>query len=365
MSEWPNVKSALLASGIRHLRDGQPNEVPYGSRLTQLASAGVTHSLGFTTNTSAAQILDALSAQSPNVDFVEPQNEIDASGLPASQWVGQIRAEQKILFDTVTSSKNFAGIPVLGPALSTKNNYSLVGDLDSIVEAGNLHDATCSYNPGTANDTGIAYSTKLLRKSTSKIVWTTETGYTDDASRPCALPDGVIAKYDPRTVTERFLQGEYRTYFYQLADVPADTVFGHMGLIDAAGRPKPQLLALGSMIRLLSDPGSSFMTHPLYFNISGATQDLHHLLLEKRDGSYFLLLWLEVPSWKAPASNIGGATIPVTSQTITVTTASNNAVATLYSYGNNWALQPTSLPGSVRSYTFGVADSVLFLHLTK
>jgi hypothetical protein len=362
-TQFPIVSAALIASGIRHIRDGSISFTPpYSTMLQTLGAAGIMHSVGFDTNVTPAQITQALAAQAPYVESVEPANEWDGSAGSNPGWLQQLLAEQSLLYATVRSNPLNANLVVLGPPLAHQNLYALLGNLNAVSDAGNLHNATCNLNPGTTTNLGIPTMTAYLRLSTSKPIWTTETGYGDDTTRPCALPDAVIAKYDPREVGERFLAGEPRTEFYQFTDMPSDKVFGSMGLTFASGAPKAQYLALASMLHLLSDKGSAFSPQPLSYSISGATSNLHHLLLQKRDGTYFLLLWLEVPSWKPlNATNVGGSALVVSPQSVTVTCTSAHASATLFNYASTQSLASTALSSSTSSYTFPVSDSIAYL----
>jgi hypothetical protein len=363
VTQWPAISTALIGSGIRHIRDGGLGYGDYGTTLATLGKAGIMHDIGFSTNITPFELTTSLALQAPYVDGVEPANEWDSSGDPT--WAADLDAEQLLLWSTIRANPLNAGIAVAGPALANQSLYGELGNLDAVSDAGNLHNATCNQNPGTSTDLGIPTMTAFVRESTSKPIWTTETGYNDSMLRPCGLPDAVIAKYDPRTVAERFLAGEPRVYFYQLADMELqDPVFGNTGLIFSSGVPKPQFVSLKSMVVLLRDPGSAFSPQPLSFTISGATQNLHHLLVEKRDGSYFLMLWLEVPSWIGNApSEVGGNPLTVLPQTITVAPAVPHASVTIFHYAITDLLGSTRLPPGQSSYTFPVTDSISFLLL--
>jgi hypothetical protein len=245
--------------------------------------------------------------------------------------------------------------------MADQKDYKKLGNLTNYGDGGNLHNATCNQNPGTNSDIGIAANTALVRTSTDKPVWTTETGYTDDVTRPCAIPDSIIAKYDPRTVAERFIAGEPRTLFYQFADMPVDPIFGKMGLITASGTPKPQYTSLTSMIGLLQDPGPPFTSGSLAYKLSGSTSNVDHLLLQKRDGTFILLLWIELPSWKSDSyTNIGGHVITIAPQNVTISVSQSHSTESLYSYSSNYQLAKTALSGSASTYNVTLTDSITF-----
>jgi hypothetical protein len=356
------VSSALISSGIRHIRDGYVNYVGPNSAIATITAAGIRHGVGFNTGVTASQVTALVSAQASAIDYVEPTNEAD-SGAKSTAWVAPLLAEQQVIYKAMRSNPAFANIPVLGPSMASQVHYANLGNMNPVSDLGNLHNATCNQNPGTSSNLGIPTMTRLIRVSTTKPIWTTETGYGDDLSRPCAIPDQVIAKYDPRTVVERFIAGEPRVYFYQLADMPSDPVFGSMGLLDSAGNPKPQFTSIASLVRLVSDKGSSFSPVPLSYKITGSTQNLQHLLLQKRDGTYLLLLWLEVPGWSGSPNNIGGTAVSVAPQTVTISTAQSHATANMFKYSPSWSFAESSLPAGTNSYTFPVGDTIEVLEL--
>jgi len=289
---YPAVSAALLASGVRHIRDGASNavnNVAYLHRLSALGGAGIDHSDQIALTATAQEIRSSLAAYAPYVRFVEPQNEYDSYQDP--DWASRIEAQQKLLYATIHDDPAYKSITVLGPALANFGKYHELGPLDAFEDAGNLHYSTCNYEPGTGGTVAIKRTNVFARVATvTKPIWTTETGYNDDPSRGCYLPDGVIAKYAPRTVAEFWREGERHVYFYALADQPTDRVFGAFGFIHADGSPKPQYTAIKNLLAMVSDRGKPFKTMPLTYAMN-APPNVHHILLQKRVGSYLFLLW--------------------------------------------------------------------------
>jgi len=364
VTEWPVISQALIKSGIRHIRDGSPSYYEYGSRLATLGAAGIHHGVGFDVTATAETMAQTLASQAPYIDFVEPNNEYDSYASKDPNWVSHLVDELKRLYSTVRANPSYNGIVVLGPALRSQYLYPKLGNLTPIADDGNLHNATCNQNPGTSTDIGIKANIALVHASTTKPVWTTETGYSDAMSRSCGLPDDIIAKYDPRMIAQRFIAGEPRTYFYQFADMPSDPEFGATGLLYSSGQPKPQYTSLSNMIALLSDPGPSFETSRLQYAISGNTTNVEHILLQKRDGTYVILLWLEVPSWKSVnAANVGGERLAISPQSVTLTFASKPSRASLYQYGPNQNLISQTQTSNTSAITINVTDSISFLEI--
>ena len=128
-----------------------------------------------------------------------------------------------------------------------------------------------------------------------KPIWTTETGYITDTNNAQGIPELVEGKYVPRMILEQALHGVGRTYIYELIDqgsgVAGDS--GRFGLARMDGSLKPAFTALRSLIATLADPGPQVLQQNLQFTLVGASSNVHHLLMMKRDGSYYLAFWLE------------------------------------------------------------------------
>ena len=358
-TSYAAIRAALVNSGIRHVQDGG---FGYSNplALTYLGEHGISHSAGFPVNVTAAQITQTLQSNAPYVDVVEPQNEFDETSKTNPNWASQIVSEQQLLYTTVKSNPAFAHITVLGPSFGHPWNAAAVGNLDGYEDAGSEHDYTCNDNPGTTLGDGIGPVTALLRSATgTKPMWTTEVGYADNATNwGCALADSTIAKFDPRAIADRWIAGQARTYFYQFADTAPGLNYDSMGLVTADGRAKPQYTAIKNMIALLTDPGATFTPAPLGLGLASNASNVQHLLLQKRDGSYYLMLWLEVPGWDTTTA----AAVHAAPQTVTLNFTKPPTNATSYTYAPNWTLGATGLqPAS--SMTIPVTDAITFVHL--
>ena len=190
-------------------------------------------------------------------------------------------------------------------------------------------------------------------------IYTTETGYDDDRSSPCYISAEGAAKYIPRTVAYRFNLGIQRSYFDYWSDEPPNVNgWDQMGFVTRAGVPKPQLSAVRSLITLLSDAGAAFRAVPLRYGVSGATANVAHTLLQKRNGVYYLLLWLEVPSW----NHVTKKPLAVEPQTVTLSFAKPVGGVVDFAYRADWSLAATQLLSVSRNeITLRVTDSVSIL----
>lgn len=141
-----------------------------------------------------------------------------------------------------------------------------------------------------------------------------ETGYS--TFTPGGQTEAVQAKYIPRLFCEYFRKGVVRTYLYEFVDAfsnPGDRD-SNFGLLRHDVTPKPSFAAVKNMIAVLSEKGvrPKFAPRSLDFTLAvrpvleykepgsgqtvnyDRTQYVHHLLLQKSSGDFFLVLWHEV-----------------------------------------------------------------------
>ena len=362
VTNYRSVASETIALGIKHLRDGGTSE---GTRLSSLAAYGIMHSSGGLVSDTASDINARLESD-PFVEFTEPQNEYDSYAEKDPNWVAHLRAEQILLYKTVKENPKLSHITVLGPALASLKNYAVVGDLSAYMDIGNEHDGTCFYNPGETvdRDNNIQLKLTYLKPMIgSRPIYTTESAYTDNMAQTCGVPDDIIAKYDPRTIAERWNDGITRTYFYQLADTPDEGEFADEGLLSATGQPLPQYEAMKSMMTLLQSGPPTFTPAPLRFKLSGATTNVHHTLLQAAPNIYFLLIWIEAQGFDPKSGRI-----VVPNQLVTLTLPSTLVSLTSYSYDSEWHLNPTILSSTnesdnTRKIALSVSDSVSFIKI--
>jgi hypothetical protein len=125
----------------------------------------------------------------------------------------------------------------------------------------------------------------------------THLGYYDTTYRDY---EGILK---PRLLFVYFNRGMTKAYKYELLDLKPDPRFTdmerHFGLVRTNGAPKPSFLALKNLLHLLADPGPAAPSSSLAFQLSGATNNVHHTLLKKRDGTFWLALFQEAASYDA------------------------------------------------------------------
>jgi hypothetical protein len=321
---WPKVLAGLESLGVRHIRDGLPVTSTYLSIFQQMAAAGIRCTCGFALpNSLTASQISSFVQQTQNVEALEAPNECDASnncGGGGVTGVANVVAFLPILDAASTMTK----LPVVGPSFTLQLGYASAGDIAPLINFNNLHVYFGGRNPGSpgwgeGDPEGNFYGSfawwidqgNLDAPGTPDMV--TETGYMayPTATQPGTIPESVEASYTPRTVLLSFTKGIKRTFVYELVDEWSTTGYG---LLANDFSEKPAFMALKNLIATFEDPGASFTPGSLSYSITGNTNTMQHLLLQKRDGSYWLVLWLEQSSYDA-TNNVP---VSVTPQDVTL-----------------------------------------------
>lgn len=306
------VKPRLTALGVRHLRDygnvvsdNSWMSLVYG-RMAELNRLGMRFALVLEPGPSGSysnldQWNRLMSYAAPVIENLEGLNEHDLSGRP--NWPAEVRAFQAALWNKSKSDSRTRNMPVFGPALGRPGNAPLVGDLSGYLD----YSAINPYPGGAVPTASLDYHrTKLQPLSRSRAFVATETGYHTATSWTGAHPpvsEAAQARYTPRLVFEFYQAGIPRTYMYELIDQGSSLSVREQrfGLLRSNGAEKPAYRALLNLIQALKDPGPSFTTTALPFTITGDTQGLQKMLLQKRDGRYYLALWTTASSYNLTA----------------------------------------------------------------
>ena len=337
---YADVKKALLASGIRHVRDGllRPTEA---ERIEDLGRRGVRFCIvGEPEVGTPEQIrgkVKALNAKIPGaIDAVEGPNEPDLFWVSNKKsYRGKSGANgdkeaveaavlfQKDLYAAFKGDPATAKIAVIGPSLGKTyepgKNPMAPGILTEFVDWGNCH----PYFGGNPFSFPFPYGTieKYLWNGThpstnidefpyvfqtyappfgAKPLAATEAGCATDTN---GTSESAHGKYIPRMFLEYFRKGIVRTYSYEFVDEFADANNreARFGLLRRDLTPKPAYTALKNLIALLSDKGKTFTPGSLDYLLAippngewNRTQYVHSQLFQKRNGDFYLALWHEV-----------------------------------------------------------------------
>jgi hypothetical protein len=300
-------RKKLLGSGIRHIRENlQRASATQASRVRDLyATAGIRASFIFDPRRdrggSVSELLARLkSSMLAATAQVEGPNEYE--NAPEADWhevaaaAGEYQAE---LYSRVKGDPATAHLTVLGPSVAHPTGYGAWGNLSEWLDQGNMH----SYPGGRMPSANLdEWTVAAQTTSGAKPVQATETGYhnalsTTDEHEPAS--ERAAGIYLPRTYLEYFRRGVKRTFAYELLDegTSSSDIEEAFGLLHNDYSDKPAMVALRNLIALLEDPGPAFTPGSLGYSLDHAPSDVRQVLLQKRDGSFWLALWREVSVW--------------------------------------------------------------------
>ena len=301
------VKKRLAELGVRHVRENlAPNYRPdQYQHLRELAAMGIKADLILGDPTNGTSKLDEMlaivkSQLSGALDAVEGPNEFDARGI--TNWQTMLLQYQQHLYMAVKSDPQLAPLTVVGPSIVRDPHEREIGDISQMMDVGNIH----SYAPVYAPEKLVPEFLERARFNAGPTspVWATETGYNTALNYRGELPpvsESAMASYMPRVFLEHFRQGFNRTYSYELLDEFPDPGQAeresHWGLLRNDLSPKPAFESVRNLITILKDPGPEFTPERLDYTISGDQTNLRQLLLQKRDGSFYLVLWRSTSVW--------------------------------------------------------------------
>ncbi len=405
---YETVKRRLIASGIRHVRDGLSN------RVLELGRLGVkTLVVSDTDQGTPTEIRDKIKASNaifPAIDGVEGPNEPDlfwASFKKSykGQGVGQGQAGiiagtiafQKDLYTAFKSDPATKNLVVIGPALGKTYGYDTKsplgkGTLANYVDYGNFHpycfggnsfsvpfpyDTIAKYywngNFPSVNLEEFPFAFDVYAPPYSpKPMAATETGYSTWRE---GASETAHAKYLPRLFCEYFRRGIARTFSYELLDEFDDKDKANMeanfGLLRHDVSPKPAYAALKSLIQVVQEKGVSarFAPGALDYKLAVSavpgydrTQYVHHLLLQKSDGDFYLLLWHEIANEDTSVKPHRQISPPALPATLTFKTPVKRAK--IYAYDDAWNLAPREATLTEGALTLAVPDRVLIVQIT-
>jgi hypothetical protein len=376
---YTGLKAKLAESGIRYVRDG--TYLPVFARAIDLYD-----SLGIKTNmltgrnkpgpgrqpldpTQIDEELNEIKTQALSATVsLEAPNEYDLSRIP--DWVEIIKNYSTVLYNKAKADQILRNIPVIGPSLVFLESYEAVGNGDSYIDYGNQHMYQWTFWPGFAGgDTNGSRSITwyldklaLLQSPSGKRVQATEAGYTNYVE-VVGLSEEADGKYMPRVFAEFFRRGVYRTYKYELVNQGQPGREGVYGLLRNDLSEKPSFRAVKNLIAILSDKGPSFEPDTLSYVLNGSMDNVRQILFQKRNGDFYLMVWLEVSSWDVNAK----IDLYPPPQQVVLTLQGSNRIssATLYAFNNNADVNTTNLTINNNQVTFNVTDKISIIKLSN
>lgn len=358
------VQQALQDLGVRHVRDGLIDTAwqEYYDRHNQLGKLGIKGIFISAPDQSEQLLLDYPRRMKDSFEAYEAPNEWDQKH--DAHWAATLAASLERLNHIVKSKSLASRFPLIGPSLTRSDSYAKLRGTCSFDYA-NLHDYFAGRNPGTPGWGSNGYGSipwNLSNVKTlcpGKSVITTETGYQTSTNLKHGIPEEVAAKYVPRIFLQQWLSNIRRTYLYELIDLPArrSEADSSFGLLRSDFSPKPAYSALMNLMRLLADPGPAFVPQDFNFRLSGSLSDVHHLLLQKRDGTFYLALWVEEPGYDVDSEK----TIPVPLHPV-VLQADKDIRMVRHTFDKSGGMQAAALEPGV-SHDLEVSDSVTIIEI--
>jgi hypothetical protein len=301
---FPMVEQRLQELGIHHIRENLVAQRPdQYQHLNELAAAGIKSTLIMGSPENGIGGLNELVGTLDTnlngaVDAVEGPNEYDLSGDP--NWMAKLGVYQAALYADIKSNPATQSLPVLGPALGNTN--SVASNISQFMDYGNIHSYPNGEEPELNLSRMFGFASEM---SGAKPLIATETGYHTALAyqgEHQPVSEAAEAVYMPRLFLEYFRRGIARTFAYELCDEapdPAGTeAEDDFGLLNSDFSPKPAFTAVKNLTTILADPGPEFTPGNLQFTLSGDDENLHQVLLQKRDGSYYLALWRAESVWE-------------------------------------------------------------------
>jgi len=360
------VKPRLAEIGIRHLRDHALSTADWNTpkltqKLQELAAAGTKSLLIIDERycTPISNCLAMVKGAGPQtvVEAVEGPNEPDirlSNGGTTWDWMPAMKQYMQDTWNAFKGDPATAGLPIGSPTFWMSQTPSYLGDVSGRVNFGSVHPYPAWPNYPTYVDEFTNHRKRYTPDyGSSKPFYASETGYHTGApgsDRP--ISEAKHAKYMPRLLLEYFNRGAARSYIYELVDQGTDGGReSSFGLVRNNGTVKPAFTAIKNLIGLLEEPGARFQPGRLDYTLSGSTSNVHHTLLQKLDGRFYLVLWLEVQSSDGP-----------TSQGVTV---NFGAPVSVTRYQPSQGMGGTSMGASVTNVNLQVPDEPVILEITR
>jgi len=296
-TSWPQ---RLLELGILNIRGkiGQSTDVvqklqTFFSNGGKINTGIVQSNQGILDKTGAQKSINFLKSNVglQRVSGIEGPNEFN-NGAPTN-WASTLRDFTKWLHDTVRADASFNPIPLIAPSIWKRllSDYKALGDVSAWVDKGCIHYYSGAQFPTTSGtDTMQAALQNISIIAPGKPIWMTETGWQAPSGNwPVSLR--AQAKYVLRDYFDAFGFGVEKVFMYQLID-DQPSLFG---LCDALARPKPAFTALKNLVALVKDTSAS--RGSLGYSIANAPSTLKSFSFSKSDGTFLLVLYLNVSSW--------------------------------------------------------------------
>ena len=282
-ANWQRTLAALRALGVRHVRDGAVTGAPetFFDRHATAGAMGVKSIFTASHGTSVSTLERFAGRVSGDIEGLEAPSDLDASS--DLSWVRDLRSD----VNAVHTSAKALGLPSVGPTMASAAAYSSLGNLSGLEDYAGLGSLPCVDEPSSPTCASVKQMEASLTSQPFVVTGTTP-------ATASQLPPSVAALYLPRVLLEEWNAGAKRTYRADL-ELASTSDFA---LLDQNGAETPAFRALSGLVSLLADGSSgTFQPGSLAYRISGVDSSVHHALFQKSDGSFYLALWVDAPSY--------------------------------------------------------------------
>jgi hypothetical protein len=313
-TQYARAKGALAELGIRHIRDQAGNAQALGLFRDLNRSLGVRMVLGVDMRRGGGAG-ERLEARDIPGKLAELREHLGRQALTAIEgpneynilerdygyrgWPEELRAYQAELYRQVRNDRELDSTPVLAPPLGGPNipyYHDVLGNISRIADEGSAH-IYPNWMSMAQKVEEIFPAVKIAHPR--ERIWITEGGWHDAVnSGRMFVPEDTMIRYLPRAMAEFATHPDItRGYFYQLIDpVPdpsrSDTT-AHFGLMDTRLSKKPSFYATRNLMHVMCDDRPVRDTGSLSYNLSGNLSDVRSHLYQKRNGVFYLLIWVE------------------------------------------------------------------------
>lgn len=378
---YEQAKKLLGESGVRHVRDGfHAREADlfqtYGIKSTLIFGPG---------DKTPSEQIKVLEPHAAMVAMIEGPNEVDIFPQNA-RYNGKTFPQgavdyQNDLYAAVKANAKLRHVPVIAPSTARADSNVRLAPLrsfDYLV----MHPYAGGELPVSSLESdvnnNVRNAARLLGSSAVlKPIVVTESGYHTALGANLTLggvqpgvSETAHAKYIPRHFAEYFNAGITRTFVYEfLNEFPDEPTNAEasFGLVRRDLTPKPAYNALKNLIALLREARwnraaqrwerPAFSPRALEFSLSGDTRNVHHTLLQKAGGDFYLLLWQEVSSFDTKnKKDITNAPVPITLALQTPIT-----IAATYRIGEG--TQPLQTLANPKQIRLDVPDEIVIVRL--
>jgi hypothetical protein len=372
-ANWQQVLAEINRLGVRHIRDALPLTPTFVKNHQQLAAAGIRCTCGFSINKGNAPTPEAIvqaARAASDVEALEAPNECDAGtncGGGSDAGVTHVMA----VLPQLAQAARTLQVPAIGPSFTRQEAYAASGPITPWMTYGNLHVYFGGRNPGSegwgaGDEQGHRYGSfdwwldQSKRNAPSLPELITETGYEafDTPTRPGTIPVQLEGTYLVRTLLLAWNHGVQRTFIYEMLDEFPDSGYG---LLRHDLSEKPAYLAIKNLLSLLKDSSSTVPHGRLGIDIESTDRSLAHTLLQKADGSYYLILWLERSGFDAQTLRV----MPVPAAEVRIKLQDTYGVADVTSFDENGTIETSAMSTAQSSLTLRVNDRLKVLRIVS